>query len=115
MKIEVRGDNVKVPEHTRQVIEKRCRFALGRIAAEVGDVHIVVRDVNGPRRGEDIECSVGIRMRRGAEIRSEASDALVQRAVERALDRAARGAHRVLARRQLFRRDTVRTGLPEAG
>lgn len=115
MKIEVRGDNVRVPEHTREVIEKRSRFALGRISAAVADVRIVVRDVNGPRRGEDIECSVGIRMRGGAEVRSAATDAMVQRAVECALDRAARAAHRMIARRRHFRRTSVRTDIPEAG
>jgi ribosomal subunit interface protein len=114
MKIEIRGDNVNVPEHTRETIEKRCRFALGRLAGEVGDVRIVVRDVNGPKRGVDIECSIGIRLRRGAEVRSEASHALVQRAAEHALDRGARAAHRLIARRHQFRRDSVRTDVPEA-
>ena len=116
MNIEVRGDNVNVPEHTRQLIEKRCRFAFGRIVGEVGDVRIVVRDVNGPRRGAgDIECSVDIRMRRGAEVRAAASDSLVQRAAERAVERGARAALRLIARRNQFRRDTARTDLPEAG
>lgn len=115
MKIEIRGDNVNVPAHTREAIEKRGRFALGRISAEVADVRIVVRDVNGPRGGEDIQCSVGIRMRGGAEVHSEAADAMVQRAAETALHRAARAAHRILARRRHARRPAIRTDLPEAG
>lgn len=115
MKIEVRGDNVIVPEHTRQIIEKRCRFAFGRIVGEVAGVRVVVRDVNGPRRGEGIECSAGVLMRRGGEIRAEASDGMVQRAAELALERAARAAHRMLARRQHFRRCKFTDGLPEAG
>ncbi|HYO75350.1 MAG TPA: HPF/RaiA family ribosome-associated protein [Thermoanaerobaculia bacterium] len=111
MQIEIRGDNVVVSKSTRELIEKRCRFAFGRIAAEVGHVRIVVRDLNGPRNGVDIESAVDIRLSRGAEVRAAATDVVVERSADRAIDRAARAAHRLIARRRDVRRDSIRTTL----
>ena len=113
MQIEVRGDNVVVSQQAREVIEKRCRFAFGRIAAEVGHVRIVVRDLNGPRNGVDIESAVDVRLSRGAEVRAAATDVMVERSADRAIDRAARAAHRLIARRRDVRRDSVRTRVEE--
>lgn len=113
MRIEIRGDNVNVPRHTRELIDKKCRVALHRLVARISDVRIIVRDENGPRRGIDLTCSVGVRMRGGAELRAEATDALVSVAADLALDRVARAAHRLLARRREYARDNVRFALAD--
>jgi ribosomal subunit interface protein len=112
MRVEIRGDNVNIAEDTRQLIERKCRLALGRIVSEIGDVRVLVRDENGPKQGVDQCCSVAIRFRRGAEIHAEATDATLQNAVDRALTRAARSALRVIARNQEYDRDSIRFGTP---
>lgn len=114
MKIEIRGDDFNMSEHTQQAIERKCRLVLGRIVSEVSDVRIIVRDENGPRRGVDLVCAVDIRLRGGAEVRAEAADATALAAAESALDRAARSAHRVIARRHDVRRDSIRFASSDA-
>ena len=112
MRVEIRGDNVNIPDDTRQIIERKCRYALGRIVSEIGDVRVLVRDENGPKQGVDQCCSVAIRFRRGAEVHAEATAATLPNAVDLALARAARSALRVMARTQEYDRDSIRSGTP---
>lgn len=114
MKIEVRGDNIQLPQHTRVSIENKCRLAFGRIVSAIGDVRIVFRDENGPRGGVDLRCSVDVRMRSGAEVRAEGVDALAHTAADLAMERAARSAHRTLARRHESGRNSIRFAVDEA-
>lgn len=114
MRIETRGDNVLVPEHTRQVIEKKVRLALGRVTGEIAEVRVMLRDANGPRSGVDQSCTVDVRLRRGGEIRAEATEEGLQDAIDRALGRASRSAHRLIARQQEIRRDSIRFVVPDA-
>lgn len=115
MRVEVRGDNINVPKHTREVIEKKARLTFGRVAGAVAEIRIVIRDANGPRIGGlDRHCAIDVRLRRGGEIRAEAADDVQQDAVDDALDRASRSTLRLIARQQEYRRDSIRFPLPDA-
>lgn len=108
MRIEIRGDNVFMSEHAREVIEKKVRLSLGRIVGEIGEVRVLIRDANGPKKGVDQTCTVDVRLRRGGEVRAEATEEMRHDAVDRALGRAARAAHRLIARQSGVRRESIR-------
>ncbi len=114
MRIDIRGDNVVVPEHTRQVIEKKVRLALGRIVGELAEVRVMIHDANGPKNGMDQVCAVDVRLRRGGEVHADATEDTLQDAVDRAIGRAARSAHRLIARQREIRRDSIRLAPSEA-
>ncbi len=108
MRIEVRGDNVTVPGHTRQLIDRKTRLALGRIGAAIRIVRIVISDLNGPKQGVDQDCSIQVQLDRGGEVHVSATDRTLHDAIDRALDRAERATARLLARRQDFSRQGLR-------
>lgn len=108
MRIEVRGDNVNVPEHTGQLIDRKTRLALGRMGAAIRNIRIVIEDLNGPKQGVDQRCSVQVQLNRGGEVHVIADDPALHDAIDRALDRAARSTSRLLARRQGFPRQGLR-------
>lgn len=105
MRVEVRGDNVTVPDETVEIIERKTRLALGRFAAAISSVRIVIRDLNGPKQGVDQSCSIKVKLNRGAEVHVGAEDQVRWDAIDRALDRASRSTSRLLARRQEFSRE----------
>lgn len=108
MRIEVRGDNVNVPEHTRQLIDRKTRLALGRAGAAIRNIRIVIKDLNGPKEGIDQSCSIHVQLNRGGEVHVSAEDQALQDAIDRALGRASRSAARLLARQQEFSRQGLR-------
>lgn len=114
MKVEVRGDAVPFTPAVEHTLETKCRLVFGRVIAQVSTVRIVLRHGYGPHERHEVTCSVDVRMRRGAEIHTEATDVTMMSAADAALDRAARSAQRALARRHELRRDNVRIPLIEA-
>jgi putative sigma-54 modulation protein len=108
MRIEVRGDNVTVSGETVQIIDRKTRLALGRFAAAISSVRVVVRDLNGPKQGVDQSCSIKVKLNRGGEVHVGAEDPVRWDAIDRALDRASRSTGRLLARQQRFARQALR-------
>lgn len=113
MRIEVRGDNVTVSGETAQIIDRKARLALGRFGAAIGNVRIVISDLNGPREGVDQRCSIKVKLNRGGEVHVGADDQLRWDAIDRALDRASRSTARLLARQQNFARHPLRSAVAE--
>jgi len=58
MKIAVRFLGLPPSSALREHSEHEAQFHLGRFDRDVDSVEIRVRDVNGPRGGEDMECKV---------------------------------------------------------
>ncbi|MGZ5443886.1 MAG: HPF/RaiA family ribosome-associated protein [Thermoanaerobaculia bacterium] len=108
MRIEVRGDNVNVSEHTRQLIDRKTRLALGRMGGAIRNIRIVLKDLNGPKQGVDQGCSIQVQLNLGGEVHVSGDDQALHGAIDRALDRAARSTARLLARRQGFSRQGLR-------
>jgi putative sigma-54 modulation protein len=115
MRIEIRGIEIPLAAESRAAIEERTRLLLGRVALRVADVRVIVRDVNGPRKGIDRVCSVDVRLTRGGEVHAEATDGVIRSAVEAALDRASRATLRLVRRQREFRRETPRHVSAETG
>jgi len=98
MKIAIRFLGLPASEALRQHTERQALLHLGRFDRELESVEIRIRDVNGPRGGEDMECKVSARGPRigfasMAELTSDAYGSVamalsrLSRSVARALDR----------------------------
>ena len=109
MRIQLRATNIAVTEQARLNGERRARFALGRFAARIRAVSIVLKDENGPRGGLDTTCRIRVTGNAGWTLTVSDVDHDVQRALARALGRAERAVAR-LVERQLNgeARDTLR-------
>ena len=53
MKLNVRTEGVQITEGLLEHVDRKLRFALGRFGDHVRDVRVRLKDVNGPRGGED--------------------------------------------------------------
>ena len=53
MRLEMYGHNIGLSEAVRAHIASRVEFALGRLAARITRVRILLADLNGPRGGID--------------------------------------------------------------
>jgi putative sigma-54 modulation protein len=99
MKIAIRFLGLPTSEALRQHSERQAHLHLGRFERELDSVEIRIRDVNGPRGGDDMECKVSARGPRVgfstmAELTSDAYGSVamalsrLSRTVARTLDRA---------------------------
>ena len=60
MRLFITSRGMLLTKELRSYIERRFHFASDRFANQLGDVTIVVRDVNGPRGGMDKECMIRV-------------------------------------------------------
>jgi putative sigma-54 modulation protein len=99
MKIAVRFLGLPPSEALREHSERQALFHLSRFGQDLDSVEIRIRDVNGPRGGEDMECKVSAQGPRVgfASIADLSGDAYasvgmalsrLSRSIARALDRA---------------------------
>jgi ribosome-associated translation inhibitor RaiA len=104
MRIEVRSRSLKLTQEMRDRVRRRVQVALGRFSQRLTSVHIMLRDVNGPKGGVDKHCKVLVSIRPSFKVIIEEKDANLGAAVNRALDRAGRAVARridqALARRR---------------
>jgi ribosomal subunit interface protein len=107
MKIETRTRGVYAPELDRHV-EARLRRVLGRFAHRVRHVGVVLRDLNGPRGGEDTHCRVQLHLRPAGLIVAEDVRETALEAVASAADRARRRLNKTLERRHQRRQAAAR-------
>jgi putative sigma-54 modulation protein len=103
MKIAVRFLGIPKSEALREHSERQALFHLSRFGHELDSIEIRIRDVNGPRGGEDMECKVSAKgPRLGFSTIAELSgDAYAS--VGMALSRLSRSVARTLDRARGFR------------
>ncbi len=99
MKITIRGHALELTDDDRELIERRLRFALGRFEGAVRTVKVRLRDVNGPRGGQDKRCGVELRGDGLGTLRVEAAADTALAAAARAAEVAGRALARALERR----------------
>ncbi len=59
---DIHASRVALTNNTRQHIERRLSFALGRFENSVRSVSITLADVNGSRGGADKQCRILVRL-----------------------------------------------------
>jgi len=98
MEIQINSRNVPLTEAQTVYVQRRLQFALGRFVTQVRVVEVTMNDVNGPKGGKDIQCSLKVILSKKGEILASDTDASVEVAVAHAAGRAARSVARLLAR-----------------
>jgi hypothetical protein len=83
---------------------RRAESALGRIADQVADVMLRLRDENGPRGGPALRCVAVVRLADGRSMVAEQSSGDWSDAMGRALERTARMVKRAAGRRRSLER-----------
>ncbi|MBJ6761814.1 HPF/RaiA family ribosome-associated protein [Myxococcaceae bacterium JPH2] len=110
MRIEIRARHFTLTETLRTHVERRARFAMGRLSDRVREVTVRLEDINGPRGGVDKVAKVTVRLEHGGQLASEAMDASYAAAVDRALERAGHAVSKALGRTHRQDSASVRTG-----
>ena len=105
----------RITAEVRETIERIVRLGLTRFATQVRQVHVSVRDQNGPKGGDDQRCVLKIVLNGLPEVIIQEICPSVEQAVGLAVDRAARNIGRALDRRlrnreYLSRRHLTGTG-----
>jgi hypothetical protein len=91
MLIHVRSSESSLLGAVHRHLEKRVRAALGPFATRVASVTLGLSDINGPRGGEDLRCTVTVELLPSGSLRAEAVSSDLLSALGRALARARRG------------------------
>lgn len=102
MRTEVIGRGVEVDGATRERIDRRLGFALGRFGDRVGRVAVYLVDLNGPRGGVDKQCRVVAEVLGHGLVVVEDTNASLTAAIDRAADRVGQGVRRRLDGARLY-------------
>lgn len=113
MRIDVRGQGVDLEPALGAYAERRLTTALHRFEARIPLVTVRLIDENGPRRGVDKRCQVGVTVLRAKPVHVEEQDADPYKAIDAAADRVARAVTRVLGRRRAVRTQAAEYRLRE--
>ncbi len=100
MQLEIRGVNYELDDELKDFIARRLRFALGRFAARVNQVSVLVSDVNGPRGGVDKRCRISVDLAPRGRVMIEGSGDEPFALVARSAKRVGRSVRRELDRRR---------------
>lgn len=96
MRITIRQASA-LPAAASELARHRFAFALGRFGPRVQSLSVRLRDLNGPRGGEDKLCAVAVRLHGAARaIVVQETDADTAAAISRAADRTARAVARAV-------------------
>src|SRR5262245_11677135 len=104
MQLEIHWEGMRLSEPVRAYVERRLRFALGRVEGWVSRVLVKLKDLNGPHGGVDKCCQLVVSFPRSNPLIVEHRDADWLRAVDLAADRLAHAVRRELKRRVRNRR-----------
>ena len=96
----IRVDGVALDDDDRAHIRRRLGEKLGKYASAIERVTVRVRDVNGPRGGVDLLCSIKIVLSGLPSVVVEHQAALLRPALTRALSAAERAVRQTLQRRR---------------
>ena len=111
MKLELRTQSLELTDRLKKHVDRHLRYALTRFGPRLRRVRVLVRDVNGPRGGRDIECKIRAELttRETLVIHDQHHDPFA--AVAHASDRMAFAISRRLERIQHRRRNRRASGL----
>ena len=114
MRIEIQASGFELTDGLREHTERRLQFALSWASHEVRKVVVRLRDINGPRGGNDKRCSIQIPLPRAPDIVIEDTESDLYVAIDRASDRAARSLARRLERQREYpHRSSNKTATPD--
>ena len=105
MNLELCSKGVRMTDGLRAYVDTKLRSTLGRFGNRVRSVRVRLKDINGPKGGEDIECHINANLGRAGAIVIRETRCDPFRAVARASDRAGHLLTRQIARTRAARRE----------
>lgn len=101
----VHTSRVVVSDSTKEYLERRIEFSLGRFESAINTVAVTLADTNGPRGGVDKQCRLRIDLAGDKQpLIAEATEEELKAAIDVASDRASRLIAKQLDRRTNGRR-----------
>ena len=68
MQITIKTHQMQLNQETTLQMKRRIHFALGRFANAINRVSARLTDINGPKGGQDKQCLIIVKLRKGGEI-----------------------------------------------
>ncbi len=102
MDIQIRAHGLKLSAAQRQHVERHVGSALDRFEHKLRTVTVMVEDLNGPKGGADTRCRIRARGDRGLAAQAQATDVSVEAAVDRAAGGIGRNVAKAVSRRRDF-------------
>ncbi len=100
MHVTISGRKLRLDDETRDHVERRLDFALGRFDRRIMGITVRLADVNGPRGGVDKLCRIDLKMRPTGALMIEERGADVFAAVDTAVRRLGHALRRELERKK---------------
>lgn len=98
MLIHVRGSKIELTQSLKRHVERAVHHALDRFESRIESVEVRLSDVNGPRKGEDMQCRIVVSLMRLSSVVVEHCDRDLYVAVDRAAGRTKRAVRRTINR-----------------
>lgn len=96
MRVRIRGPRTELTDQLHDLVHRRAGFAMGRFAAAIREVSLLLAESGEAGCHERIRCSVSVRLARGNGVRVVRAGGDVSTAVDAALEGAARAVQRKL-------------------
>lgn len=98
--VEIRSREITPTSAMRDFVNRRAASMLGRYRQELRAATLHVRDINGPRGGNDKQCVLAIAGRHDGSFVVEATEASFYSAVDQVMKRAGQALRRKIGRRR---------------
>ena len=99
MQLDIRRHGIDIDEASRDRLERRVEFALGRLGQHVSRVWVHLADDHGTRGGSDKRCRVLVRLQHLPDVLIDDHDSDLNVVIDRAVNRAGLTVRRELSRR----------------
>ena len=113
MKLRLAARGIELSADLKEQVRRRAHFSLGRFAARIRSMSIILSDVNGPRGGNDKLCDIRVDVGLRQQVIVRERQANILAAVAFAVDRAERAVERQLKLKSTGIRGAV--PMPESG
>jgi len=100
MALSIVDRNNTLSNESRELLERRLRFALSRFGSRIRRVTAVIEDVNGPRGGIDKVCRITVKLNRARDVVICDQDSRITECIAHAAERAGRSVGRAIDRSQ---------------
>jgi ribosome-associated translation inhibitor RaiA len=100
MNVTLTSKDLELSAETREYVERRLYFNLGRFLGSIDRVEVVLSDENGPRGGIDKRCRIAVKLGGSADVVVDGKSDTLKDLINTSSDRVGRAVARSLDRRR---------------
>jgi ribosomal subunit interface protein len=104
MQFEIASPDFPITEAIRERVQTKVQKALNHFEDRLGQVHVGLTDVNGPRRGEDKRCRIECNIQSLCRLAVEDTQRDLYAAIDQAAERMGRAVERQITKRRTLSR-----------